>query len=276
MAAPRARIRSALLWLPLAAALGCAAPPPKVAKKPERPPAAQPTPPAPEQTPPAVAAPPAKPADPVPTEVGAAPSGKNTDVIDPGGSGSVTLVQAAHAEKERRAAAGRPVAVITDKTLPHLPKGQITYADPGKGKKRAPAAAKPDDAAAQAAEQYWRGRALDIRLRWKKAAERVKELEKSANGLRRRFYAEDDPYVRDGQVKPEWDRVLDRLGEARAEVEATRKELDDFLEEGRRGGALPGWLREGAEQEPVEKPKPKGLPTVEPKEPPVAREDGGA
>jgi len=35
-------------------------------------------------------------------------------------------------------------------------------------------------------------------------------------GWRRRFYAENDPYARDSQIKPEWDRVLDRLGKARA------------------------------------------------------------
>ena len=53
----------------------------------------------------------------------------------------------------------------------------------------------------------------------------------------------------------------------RNEVIATRKELDDFLEEGRRAGALPGWLREGGELEPVPE-KPKTSPgTVDPEEP---------
>jgi hypothetical protein len=180
----------------------------------------------------------------------------------------MTLVEAAKAERERRAHATEPVAVITDKTLPHLPKGQLTFAEPSK--KKAGAVTAGGESTDLHGEQYWRGRALEIRTRWKKTADEVKELEQSAAGWRRRFYAENDPYARDSQIKPEWDRVLDRLGKARSEVESVQKELTDFLEEGRRAGALPGWLREGAELEPaVDEKKDKGPGTLEPKEPSV-------
>jgi hypothetical protein len=176
------------------------------------------------------------------------------DVVDPGGEGSdrPSLVEAARAEKERRARSGEPVAVITNKTLPkQAAKGQITYAEPSKK-----TAAKPSAGAAEAQdEQYWRNRALEIRQRWKNAADEIVELEKNAAGLRRRFYAEADPYVRDTRVKPEWDRVLDRLEEARAEVETAKEELEALQEEGRRAGALPGWLREGADLVPAEEEK---------------------
>jgi hypothetical protein len=118
-------------------------------------------------------------------------------------------------------------------------------------------------------EQYWRNRALEIRQRWKSAAEEAVELEKNAASLRRRFYAEADPYVRDTKVKPEWDRVLDRLEEARAEIEIAKEELAALQEEGRRAGALPGWLREGADLEPAQEKKTDNLPTVEPTEPPM-------
>ena len=114
-----------------------------------------------------------------------------------------------------------------------------------------------------------RSRCTSTRTRWKKAAEEVKELEQSAAGWRRRFYAENDPYARDSQVKPEWDRVLDRLGKARADVDAAKKELGDFQEEGRRAGALPGWLREGSELEPAPEKKSKEPGTLEPKEPSI-------
>src|ERR1700719_3030361 len=57
-------------------------------------------------------------------------------------------------------------------------------------------------------EKYWRGRALEIRQRWRKASDRIKELEEDIGLLRRRFYAQDDPYVRDGQIKPAWDHAL--------------------------------------------------------------------
>jgi hypothetical protein len=272
MAGPRLSLWGALFLIPLAGVTGCAPPvlPPPVAraKAVEKPkPPADPTP-APAETLPPPSPSPAPEANPRPAQ---SPDGKPiTDVVDPGGdSGTVTLVQAAKAERARRSQAGEPVVVITDKSLPHLPKGQLTYASPAK--KKAPAA-KPDRLAEARDEQYWRGRALDIRTRWKKAADEVKDLEQSAAGWRRRFYAENDPYARDSQIKPEWDRVLDRLGRSRAEVDAAKKELEDFLEEGRRGGALPGWLREGTEQEPVVEKKSKEPGTLEPKEPSVYRQ----
>jgi hypothetical protein len=200
-------------------------------------------------------------------------SSSTTDVVDPGGNkGPVSLVQAAKAERERRSHAGEPVAVITDKSLPHLPKGKLTYASPGKKKAPAPGGGAEGEGDHARDEQYWRGRAVDIRTRWRKAADEVKDLEQSAAGWRRRFYAENDPYARDSQVKPEWDRVLDRLGKARSDVETAKKELADFLEEGRRAGALPGWLREGAEEEPVEAKKTKEPGTLEPKEPSIYRQ----
>jgi hypothetical protein len=178
----------------------------------------------------------------------------------------VSLVEAAKAERERRARSGPPVAVITDKNVTHS-KGHLTVADT----KKKPAAAGADAAALQTIrdEQYWRSRALDIRTRLRQATDRVEDLELSAAGWRRRFYAEEDPYFRDGKIKPEWDRVLAQLEETRNDVGTTRKELDDFLEEGRRAGALPGWLREGGELEPPEE-KPRTSPgTVDPAEPQI-------
>ena len=69
--------------------------------------------------------------------------------------------------------------------------------------------------------------------------------------LRSQFYSTDDPYVRDSKVKPQWDRALAELEEARRRAEAGPAEVEAFLEEGRRVGALPGWLRDGVELEPV-------------------------
>jgi hypothetical protein len=190
-----------------------------------------------------------------------------------------TLVQAAHAERERRAAAGKPVAVITDKNLrQYAAKGQITVADPKEKKPAeaapAPTASAPSSDPAVRDEQYWRGHALEIRLRWKAAADEVKRLEQRSTELRQRFYSENDSFVRDNQVKPEWDRVVDRLRQARADADSARVELAAFLEEGRRANALPGWLREGEDQEPPEPAKKKErLPTPQSIEPPVLGED---
>ena len=190
-------------------------------------------------------------------------------VIDPGDSetGSrPSLVEASRREKERKAQAGKPIAVITNETLPKLAKkGQITFADLSKPK----AGEKPpvEDIAAAEQEQAWRARGLAIRQRWRAALDEAADLERQAADLRRRFYAESDPFRRDGEIKPSWDRTLDRIRLAKERAEATQKELGEFLEEGRRAGALPGWLREGAELEPEPPAPPKT--TVEAIEPPI-------
>ena len=209
-------------------------------------------------------------------------------VVDAGEDESTapkTLVEAARAERERRAAAGKPVAVITDKNLhEYAAKGQLTVADPKDSKKKTTTApASPTAAAPPAAsatdpavrdEQYWRSHALEIRLRWRGVADEVKRLEQRSTELRQRFYSENDSFVRDNQIKPEWDRVVDRLRQARAEVDAARVELAAFLEEGRRANALPGWLREGEDQEPQEPAKKKDrLPAPQSIEPPVLGEE---
>jgi hypothetical protein len=206
------------------------------------------------------------------------------DTADYDPSSQLTLAQAAKAERERKAEAEPPRIVITNKNLHRYAKGgQLTVADAKKkkgaaaggaagagtgtagataiaaGGSRTVAAGGADKGRAAAAaierdESWWRGRALDIRERWRKAAERVKGLEQDVSDWRRRFYAQDDPWVRDGQIKPAWDHALEELRASRAAVEAAKKELADFLEEGRVAGALPGWLREGIDLEPKEEP----------------------
>ncbi len=99
-------------------------------------------------------------------------------------------------------------------------------------------------------ETFWRDGVRERRRRLRRAVDEVLALEEQVAGLRLRFYAEDDPYVRDSRIKPAWDRSLERLHRARQDVSSYRRDLDEFLEAGHRAGALPGWLREAAELEP--------------------------
>jgi hypothetical protein len=94
----------------------------------------------------------------------------------------------------------------------------------------------------------------------------VDELEADVFNLRMRFYAEDDPFYRDAQIKPAWDHAIEELNATREEVGLRKQELQDFMEEGRVAGALPGWLREGIELEPVE-PVKEEMGIAEPGEP---------
>ncbi|HLX10550.1 MAG TPA: hypothetical protein VKY89_22060 [Thermoanaerobaculia bacterium] len=184
----------------------------------------------------------------------------------------LTLAQAAKAERERKSESTPTRIVINNKTLHRYAKGgQLTVAAPKK--ETAPAAPAGTAAAVggEHGEAYWRGRALEIRQRWRKAADRIKELEQDVSEWRRRFYAQDDPYVRDGQIKPAWDRALDELRESRKTVQDAKKQLVDFLEEGRVAGALPGWLREGIDQEPKEE---KPVDPTQPIEAPIYKDNG--
>jgi hypothetical protein len=206
----------------------------------------------------------------------------DTPDFDP--ESQLTLAEAAKAEKERKAEATPPRIVINNKTIHRYAKGgQLTIAEPKK--KAAPAPVPASQAPAATAgtpppaatvalvrdEKYWRGRALEIRQRWRKASDRIKELEEDIGLLRRRFYAQDDPYVRDGQIKPAWDHALDELHASRAAVQAAKKELTDFLDEGRIAGALPGWLREGVDLEPKEE---KPVDPTQPIETPIYKDNG--
>jgi hypothetical protein len=215
------------------------------------------------------------------------PSVVVVDPAEPDPESQLSLADAARAERDRKAQAPPPRIVINNKSLHRYAKGgQLTVAEPKKkqagasparaGQPAATAGAAtvagaPGAAPAERDEKYWRGRALEIRQRWRKAVERVKALEQDISEWRRRFYAQDDPYVRDGQIKPAWDRALDQLRDSRAEAAAAKKELGELLEEGRRAGALPGWLREGIDQEPKEE---KPVDPLQPIETPIYKDNG--
>lgn len=198
-------------------------------------------------------------------------------VIDSGAEAPAApkgLAEAAREERERRAQAGKPVAVIDNRNLAEFSKGQkLTVAEGGNEAVSAETTAKALDAAVAKQvqdEAYWRNRGLEIRTHWREATDRIVELEGKSEELRRRFYAADDPYVRDSQIKPEWDHTLDDLDSTRREAERSELDLERFLNEGREAGAFPGWLREGAELEPqrtVTK-----APDAEPTEPVVVEE----
>lgn len=199
-------------------------------------------------------------------------------VIDSGSAGAPEgpkgLAEAARQERERRAQAGKPVAVIDNRSLAEFSKGQkLTVADGGSAPApEATTSQAVDDAAAKAAkdEAYWRSRGLTIRKQWRESTDRIVELEAKSEELRRKFYAADDPYVRDAQIKPEWDHTLDELDATRREAERSELELERYLNEGREAGAFPGWLREGSDLEPARTVT--KAPDAEPTEPVVVEE----
>lgn len=176
-----------------------------------------------------------------------------------------TLYEASVAARAERAGAEPSTVSITDENLHEFQGKGLTFAEASDGEEAAAAEAGEGEAAAAAStgrtageaagepvrgESYWRTRVRDLRLALRQAVDELVELEERAASLRRSFYAEDDPYVRDAEIKPAWDRALDRIAGTRRALFRLREELGATLEEGRRAGALPGWLREGMELEP--------------------------
>ena len=224
------------------------------------------------------------PAEPAPTVVEDSDEAEKEDALDdplvvvirsaPAAEpvGPIALAAASRRERERRSEV-RSVEVINDENLAEKAKGgQITIAN------TPPATAEDVAAAAQVDEQtleeeYWRSNALQLRLAWKEAVEDVARLEQDVAGLRRRFYAEDDGFYRDNEIKPAWDRSLEELALARTRAGDSATRLDLLLEEGRQAGALPGWLREGREYEPVERRPGPERQRDDPREPKIVEED---
>ena len=211
-------------------------------------------------------------------------------VVDEGGS-ETRPAPGELAQRTRRdaaAARGASPRITNDNLGDYARRGRVSMGGtPAAGESAAvqeDAAAQPDGAAPAAAaataaepprdEAWWRSRARALREEWRATVDEIRELEEAAADLRWRFYAADDPWVRDGEVKPEWDRVLDRLSQARERLGSYPQRLDELAEEGRREGALPGWLREGMELEP--RPEELPEPPADPAEPvePRATDDG--
>ncbi|MGH7336155.1 MAG: hypothetical protein ACREI7_01135, partial [Myxococcota bacterium] len=164
---------------------------------------------------------------------------------------SQDLAAAARREKERRRDARQAIAVINQKNLASWAEGGVLTQtiEPEVPSVEESAAAEAVEKAA-AEEAYWRRRGREIRERWREAEDGIGALEAKAASLRNRYYSTDDGYLRDSQVKPEWDKAIADLEEARYQASRGAAEVRAYLEEGRRAGALPGWLREGIELEP--------------------------
>lgn len=234
----------------LGLSLGCSSSP-KPSPPPSVVPIVQPNTPAPDQ---AADAPPAE--DPAVTESREEPD-DSVVVIDPGGSpdpSGTRLSDLAAAERNRRLTTDAPVLVITDDNLAeHAEGGKLTFAD-----RPASDPSQPDSgdysAQRQQQEAYWRQRVLETRKQWAGKVEEIFTLEARANQLRIQFYDADDPFYRDARIKPEWDRTLDNLSTARKDAKALEEKVAQIVSEGNRAGALPGWLREGIELEPKERP----------------------
>ncbi|HMB55339.1 MAG TPA: hypothetical protein VKU40_18620, partial [Thermoanaerobaculia bacterium] len=176
-------------------------------------------------------------------------------VVDRGGSSRTPSPGelAAATREERRRHGDRSVAALTDENLSeYAARGKVTISgtplpeegEEGEGEGEAgeegatAAAAAASDALADEPcdEPCWRRRARELRQAWRDTADSIEELEAEVAEQRWKFYATDDPWVRDTQIKPAWDRALDQLRTARDEAERYGERVDELMQQGRRAG----------------------------------------
>ena len=115
---------------------------------------------------------------------------------------------------------------------------------PGGPTPAAPATTPTPGGVAQGSEDYWRNEARRVRERVADLRASIVRLEAETRKQEADFYSWDDGAYRDGVIKPAWDKAREDLATARRELPLAERELDDLPDRARRGGALPGWIRE--------------------------------
>jgi len=168
-----------------------------------------------------------------------------------------SLADVARKEEERRKSVTAPAKVYTNKDLNAVPAGSPPPSS-------APAATKPGDAAPKTAEgdakdgapkageaddkgpvkdqKYWAARLKNLEDRLVRDRDYADAMQTRINVLTTDFSSRDDPAQRAviGQNRQKSIAELARLNKS---VEDTKKAIADLLEEARRAGVPPGWLR---------------------------------
>jgi hypothetical protein len=164
-----------------------------------------------------------------------------------------SLGEVARKERERREKLekeGKAARTLTEEDLASAKGGLANEPDPSAGETEEPqrtprpskARASRGRSAAPAAasqEEYWRGRVGQARNRVEQAERRYRSLDRMIRIGQPARYDENGKRVIHSQQ-----RMKAMADEAEADLRDAEKALEDLLEEARKAGALPGWLRE--------------------------------
>lgn len=101
-------------------------------------------------------------------------------------------------------------------------------------------------AAVEGADQelFWRQSVAGLRKTLRQAVDDLRRIELESTMLRQQFYSESDPFVRDSEIKPRWDRALDQLSTLRKKAKDDQNALASLLTEARKSGVSSEWLQE--------------------------------
>jgi hypothetical protein len=110
-----------------------------------------------------------------------------------------------------------------------------------------------ETAANQERKQYWQStyqHQLDLVASIQK---QIEFLDNEIPGLWRDFYSWDDPFYRDGVIKPQLDEAMANRQKLEVDLQEAHARLEEIQADARRDGAEPGWFR-GFDMPPTPRP----------------------
>jgi DNA repair exonuclease SbcCD ATPase subunit len=163
---------------------------------------------------------------------------------------SQTLADLAKKEEERRKKISEPAKVYTNKDLAPVPASSTPPPAPS-STSGAPAASTPakedekekDQAKEPVKDQkYWAGRMKALQETLTRDEGYAEAMQTRLNSLQTDFVNRDDPAQR-AVIERDRNKVQAELERLKKAVVDEKKAIDDFMEEARRAGVPPGWLR---------------------------------
>lgn len=91
-------------------------------------------------------------------------------------------------------------------------------------------------------ELFWRQSVSELRTSLRRGIDDLRRLELESSILRQQFYSEADPFVRDSEIKPRWDRSLDQLNVLRKRAKEDHDALTSLLAEAKKAGVSAAWI----------------------------------
>jgi hypothetical protein len=163
-----------------------------------------------------------------------------------------SLADVARKEEERRKTVSQPGKTYTNKDLRPAPSPAAPPAAAAEPKadekaaseKEAPKAAAPGDAAKEPVKDkaYWTARLKAAQEQLERDQTYADALQSRINALITDFVNRDDPAQRD-VIERDRLRAIAELDRLKKAIPNDKKAIDDLLEEARRAGVPPGWLR---------------------------------
>jgi hypothetical protein len=165
-----------------------------------------------------------------------------------------SLADVAKKEEERRKTITAPAKVYTNKDLNPVSAGSPSAATPAKpgepaakpgdgdAKDSAPTPAAAGDKPQVKDQKYWAGGLKALQDKLAREQDYADAMQTRINALTTDFVNRDDPAQR-AVIEQNRQKSIAELARLTKSVEDTKKALADFLEEARRAGVPPGWLR---------------------------------